>query len=67
MVNPLSAAPFHLPDWNVVVDAQHRISASVNYGHGAVSKKSRRDHSPLCSIKGDSEALKGNGQRERRL
>lgn len=56
------ATPSHLPDWNVVVDAQHRISGSVNYGHGAVSKKSRRDHSPLCSSMEDRQRGRGGSK-----
>lgn len=35
-------------DWNVVVHAQRTIAGSVNYGRGAASKKSRRDHRPCA-------------------
>lgn len=42
-----SAIPSHQADWNVV-DAQIQISGSVNYGHEAVSNKSRENRSRLC-------------------
>lgn len=65
MADPPPAAPSHLPDWNVVVDAQHRISGSVNYGHGAARKKSRRDHRPLCSSKEDRQRGRGGSKRQK--
>lgn len=52
----LTRHPLHRPTSQtgmLFFDAQHRISRSVNYGHGVVSKKSRRDHRSLCSSKKD--------------
>lgn len=62
MADPPPASPSHQSDWNVVVDAKHRSSGSVNYGHRAVSKKSRRDHSPLCSSKEDMKRERGGSK-----
>lgn len=64
-LHPPPAAPSHSPDWNVVVDAQHRISGSVNYGRGAVSKKKLDEASALCApVRRGGRAV---SERERRL